>query len=168
MGLGCALETLIGNKTFQTMFTVLMRVATRGMGMSTTQCVTDGQGHSRKAEGGEMKLREDYAVIETAEEASVFQELIYDMAKNGVDWYEMYKTKRGPSRVLAAITPAEGDAVFWWDKSRMIDPGYLPRLSDHWLWHESRGCTKVKANSLTIGKSVGELRELLAWAKGEA
>ncbi len=111
-----------------------------------------------------MKLEKDHAVIQTAEEA----------APLGVQWNTGvcgtvtcgFHADR--EQILKAITPAEGDAVFWWDKSKDSNaPNYLLILSNHWMWTDSSGCTKIKANSLTIGKTVGKLRELLTWAKGE-
>ena len=71
----------------------------------------------------------------------------------------------GREEVLEVITPEEGDAVFWWSKDfeKTNTPAYSRRFVNNYINQSS-----VKANALTIGKTVGELRALLSWAKGES
>lgn len=105
-----------------------------------------------------MKLEKDHAIIETTMDAAVF---------GNWTWPNWDKVPIERERVLAAITPKEGDAVFAFHRSKSANrdkPGYgfdfhdTPDM-DHLVF--------VKANALTIGKTVGQLRELLTWVQGE-
>ena len=111
-----------------------------------------------------MKIEGDYAIIETAEEAAVFK---FNYLGGG---HILNGAKLPRTLILEAITPKEGDAVFWWEK--MWRDGMTPRycfLNNADFPEISRGWSPcVKANALTIGKTVGELRELLSWARCEA
>ena len=97
-----------------------------------------------------MRFEGDYAIIETVEEARFFY------VENAFADYGIGKIAR--AQVLEAITPKEGDAVFWWEESLdETPPEYHP-----WGAIQFDG-SEIKANALTIGKTVGELRELLIW-----
>ena len=106
-----------------------------------------------------MKIKGDYAIIERVEEEAVFP--AYSLVP------EALINNKGTSRkqVLAAITPKEGDAVFWWNTH---DGERYEPIYELLYGGEYHGEATVKANALTIGKTVGELRKLLAWAKGES
>lgn len=77
------------------------------------------------------------------------------------------------AQVLEAITPKEGDAIFWWEtydghtQHELDDPPqYETCYQIEYLM--AMGCEiedSVKANALTIGKTIGKLRELIAWAR---
>ena len=63
--------------------------------------------------------------------------------------------------VKQAIEPVEGEPCFpfMYDAPNDSKPGYFPSLPDHYVhWY---GISLIKANAITIGKTVGELRELL-------
>ena len=106
-----------------------------------------------------MKIEGDYAIIETAEEARFFY------VENAFADYGIGKIPR--AQVLEAITPKEGDAVFYfynpptasWSGPNPWTVFYSVSLSGTIQAY----ATYVKANALTIGKNVGKLRELLAW-----
>ena len=116
-----------------------------------------------------MKLEKDYAVIENSTEAG---ELV---DSNFVETYEgekrfCFEANEIVTReeILEAITPAEGDAVFYWEEggwsnSPTRNSGYI----DKWTGKGLIDLVYIKATALTIGKTVGELRELLTWAKGK-
>ena len=116
-----------------------------------------------------MKIEGDYAIIETAEEAAVFK---FNYL-GGVHILNGAKLPR--TLILEAITPKEGDAVFWWNydgitQHELDDPPHYEYLYAC-EWHKAMGYEPddvLKANALTAGKSIGELRELLAWARGES
>ena len=115
-----------------------------------------------------MRIEGDYEIIDTAEELACFGSYMDDYG----DLCILSCTKYTRAEVLEAITPKEGDAVFWFERSQEKTgcPHYLDdtagtygfKTMKSWGAYEDR----VKANALTIGKTVGELRELLAWAKG--
>lgn len=106
--------------------------------------------------------------IETAEEAAIFDLIDVQIMKDRNvstmitgDWE--FSAVISKEEVLVAITPSEGDAVFDLDRRLNSDnPRYYYKI-DWWPWDE-----EIKANALTIGKTVGQLRELLAQARGEA
>jgi hypothetical protein len=102
-----------------------------------------------------MKIEGNYAIIETLEEAAV---LGCDAAELHIGGVTCRPTR---SQVLEAITPKEGDAIL------VVDYRYRESPTYFYKWGGLRIFDEVwKANALTIGKTVGELRELLDWAKG--
>jgi hypothetical protein len=114
-----------------------------------------------------MKIEKDHAIIEAAEEAAVFGPTV-------VGWFhECDEAQIGRGAFLKAITPKEGDAVFWWDDPMPGDEGdghadgsnpeYCRAIDFDDF--SPRGEVIVKANALTIGKTVGELRALLVWCE---
>lgn len=99
-----------------------------------------------------MTITGDYAIIETAEEALACHVF--------TSWLHSGQRRATRAEVLAAITPKKDDALFWWNIFGA--PNRTPEYSlKSTPIHKAR---LVKANALTIGKTVGELRELLAWA----
>ena len=103
-----------------------------------------------------MKINPKGITIETAVEAILFGD---DALGSLYTFGELYVSRE---EVLEAITPKEGDAVFWWMEDDTITntPQYATARVT-WI-HPN-----VKANAITIGLTVGELRELLEWAGGE-
>ena len=100
-----------------------------------------------------MKIEGDYAIIETAEESACLNlETSWSPNEADREW------------VLEAITPQKCDAVFWWHI--VESDGNSPSYRINWPIHPSPVCFAVKANALTIGKTVGELRDLLNWCNG--
>lgn len=103
-----------------------------------------------------MKIEGDYAIIETAEEASCFGLYLLDMCED--IFCHGITVRVDKPRIRSAITPKEGDPVFLFGNNWT---SYLsPDYSHSW---EPKKKMAIKANALTIGKTVGELRELLAW-----
>jgi hypothetical protein len=106
-----------------------------------------------------MRIEGPYAIIETAEESACVSGSRHTM---NCDILRL-SIGTGITRtvLLEAITPKEGDVVFWWlDYHADIDsPRYTWKIRQ-----EYDEANIVKANAITIGKTVGELRELLAWA----
>lgn len=110
----------------------------------------------------------DYATIETAEEAAVVR---YDSEINVLHdvsgWVISSLTRVTRAQVLEAITPKEGDSVLYfynppsasWGGPDPYKVYYLEKLNDIVQAY----AVYIKANALTIGKTVGELQELLAW-----
>ena len=94
-----------------------------------------------------MRIEGDSATIETAEEASA------------IGW-SAFIDERTCHRILVleAITPKEWDAVFL-----LSGDGPMP----YYQFGSPVFGEAVKANALTISKTVGELRRLIEWAKGE-
>jgi hypothetical protein len=111
-----------------------------------------------------MKIKGDYAIIETGEEAAVFPPYILDeflLIDNDVEEVAVHHTA-----VAGALRPIKGDAVFQWvePKPKRQNPGYHFNYSKPF---SSSGSVVVVANALTIGKTVGELRALLTWANSD-
>ena len=113
--------------------------------------------------------------IETEEEAAVFTIRNIDMLRNGelaVPYRYGTRDEISGEKVLAAITPSEGDAVFWWFDLSVDDTCNTPDDHTPMYWIAPDELTPrdnvrvVKANALTIGKDVGALRELLRQARG--
>lgn len=114
-----------------------------------------------------MRIEGDYAIIETAEEAAVFTSDIkikpcirvtaYPFAENMI---LTYASKPLPFQVLEAITPKDGDAVFG------VDPSLFSNSSPSYFmeWGGTGNPNLVTVNALTIGKTIGQLRDLLKWA----
>lgn len=121
-----------------------------------------------------MKIEGDCAIIETAEEAGCIVES--DPKELLEEWAEALalpahiapENKITRAQVLEAITPKEHikgenhEPVFYLgDQSHDCDDDESP--------YYCSGCPRrcgegaIKANALTIGKTVGEIRELLAW-----
>ena len=78
------------------------------------------------------------------------------------------------AQVLEAITAKEGGAVFWWNYDGITQHELDAPPHYEYLyaceWHKAMGYEPddvLKANALTAGKSIGELRELLSWAREE-
>ena len=115
-----------------------------------------------------MKLEKDRAIIETAEEAVCIASVSNNVELETCDPGESIEIWVGIGSdwkrkvILKATTPKEGDAVFLChDAEDFNAPPEYERIYNG----PYRGFTVIKANALTIGKTVGELRKLLAWAK---
>lgn len=124
-----------------------------------------------------MKLEKDYAIIETADEAACFGGREY----NGYVTIDGTRTDAlitehctvlgdtvSRAEVLEAITAKDGDAVFWWGRWALTFANESPEYEIKAIQLRQYIERIVKVNAITIGKTIGELRELLAWAKGEA
>ena len=120
-----------------------------------------------------MILEKNHAVIETAEEATVFNNGVVDDFLTYIRSNDYPPPTISRYRVLKAIAPnIENDAIFWWFKDSLGTerPRYsFPSntCSTCYMstpWEKPRA---VKANALTIGKTCGELRELIAWVREE-
>ena len=111
-----------------------------------------------------MKSEGDYAIIETAEEYTAAKGRALGFDEGGIPQATVTR-----AQVLEAITPKEGRQV------RVV----LTTMKDEqmpasrtWEWFNSkmsranRRTIVVDDNALTVG-NCGELRELIAWAKGE-
>ncbi len=69
-------------------------------------------------------------------------------------------------RIKALLVPVEGEGWFGYDDTDddRSDPAYW---SSYWNTSPGDGEVFLSANPLTIGQTVGELRELIAGAGGE-
>jgi hypothetical protein len=115
-----------------------------------------------------MKIEGDYAIIETAEEAAALGNAFLLRCMQA----EAFGNKENATRsqVLEVLTPKKHEKgknhepVFYTgDMSHDQDDDESP--------YYCSGCPRrcghgaIKASALTTGKTVGELRDLLAWAK---
>ena len=109
--------------------------------------------------GGIVKIIGDYAIINTPEGAACLGfEVKYDA------YGEFNHRALTRHRIGASITPKEGDAVFCYSPGQHGNklPQYQIAGPNH--FHNGKPCGGVvAANALTIGKTVGELRDLLEW-----
>lgn len=114
-----------------------------------------------------MKIKGDKVIIETAEEAACFDSWAISPGPFECKHWEfeifpgdtLYLPEDAP-KLREAITPKEGDAVFYCDRDK--SDGTSPVYHRKWTGYRRPYHQVVKANALTIGKTVGELRELLA------
>ena len=71
--------------------------------------------------------------------------------------------------ISEAIEAVEDEACFWWHKAEeMTLPGEIPpNYGVEWSEKENHWITALASNTITLGKTVGELRALIAWCKAE-
>lgn len=71
--------------------------------------------------------------------------------------------------VREAIEPVEGEAAFYWyeEDNEWCDTGLYYQSSCRWELINVSTAKHAQCNAITIGKTVGELRELIEWARGE-
>ena len=123
-----------------------------------------------------MRIESDHVVIKSAEEAAC----LFSVASSDPEWQHVLMTPcECPSIEILkeAITPKEGDAVFWWKPYDGITQHELDDPPNYWHSYQNELfeytlCLDyvpqfVKANALTIDKAVGQLRELLKLCGGE-
>ncbi len=84
------------------------------------------------------------------------------------DWHWFFSVRIPKSTVKKVCEIKEGDAYFIIASafSDVIKPNYFPNATKeflNYLNHMKQEFKCIKANALTIGKNVGELRELWRW-----
>ena len=91
-----------------------------------------------------------------------------------VEWHdlvgELYAWRLSKAEVREALKPVKGKAYFWVKNTDHNDdaPEYFLIEDDEWD-EEIAAATQTlfAVNALTIGKTCGGLRELIAWAEEE-